>query len=86
MVTQDMNQYTGLAPLKSFSMFVGISLLASACTSQAWYEGIQYSNKQECLRISNTQEREACIQRAERGYKEYLQKKQEVEKGEDSNK
>ena len=78
-----MNKQNVLKPVRVFfvSIFLAVATwIASSCTSQAWYEGMQSSNKQECYRIPNERERQECIQRTEQSYKEYLEKKREVEK------
>ena len=43
----------------------------SACTTQAWYQGLQYSQHQQCQKIDDRDERTRCEKAAALPYDEY---------------
>lgn len=42
-----------------------------ACTTQAWYDGVQYSQRQQCQKIDHREDRKRCEQTASLPYDDY---------------
>lgn len=54
------------------------AITASACTQQAWYEGIKQSQRQECYKAPPG-EREECLKALEgESYDEYRRERQKL--------
>jgi len=58
-------------------LVVFIILLIGACSSRAIYDGFQYSNRNDCTKLLQTQYEE-CIDRANMPFEEYEMECKEV--------
>lgn len=55
-----------------------LSSALGACSTAAWYDGIQYSQRQECERMQGTA-REECLERiSNSSYEDYERQRKEV--------
>lgn len=60
---------------------VATCLTLSACTSQAWYEGAQQRQRQECYRHNSPGEAQKCLDQVEgTSYGQYSKQRQEATK------
>ena len=57
-----------------------ITLLIGACSNKAMYDSFQYSNRNDCMKLPQTQYEE-CMQRANMSFHEYeMERKEAIEK------
>ena len=54
-----------------------MTLLISACSNKAIYDGLQYSNRNDCTKLPQTQYEE-CLQRADMSFHEYEMERKEI--------
>ncbi|MEO7853241.1 MAG: hypothetical protein ABIR94_13435 [Rubrivivax sp.] len=56
-----------IAPVLSVALCIALG----ACTTQAWYDGMQSSQRQQCQKIDHREERKRCEQTASLPYEDY---------------
>jgi hypothetical protein len=59
--------------------FLVMTLLVAACTKEAWYQGAQDAQRQECYRLPHGEVQE-CLDRVNRiGYEQYRREREEMQ-------